>query len=66
MIYNNVKSLCDEQGLTIMALEQRAGLANGTVGGWRTAKPMAESLMKVARVLGTTVDELMREEEVGV
>lgn len=64
MIYNNVKSLCDEKGLTIMALEQRAGLANGTVGAWRTSKPMAESLLKVARVLEVTMDELMVEKEV--
>ena len=64
MIYDNVKILCEKQNLTIMALEQRAGLANGTIGGWRNSKPMAESLLKVSQVLGVSMEELMREEVV--
>lgn len=63
MIYDNVKNLCEKQGLTIMALEQRAGLANGTIGGWRNSKPMAESLLKVSQVLGVPMEELMKQEE---
>lgn len=61
MIYENVKKLCDEKGLSIMALEKEAGLSNGTVGGWRTSTPTAVSLQKVACILGVSMEELMKE-----
>lgn len=62
IVYENVKKLCDEKHITVMALEKAAGIANGTVGKWkwRNAKPLAETLLKVATALGTTVDELMK------
>ena len=62
MIYENVKRLCDEKRMSIMALEKAAGLANGTVGGWRTAIPTAVSLQKVASVLEVSMETLMKEE----
>lgn len=63
MIYDNVKSLCMKQGLTIMELERKSGLSNGTIGGWRQSKPLADSLFRVASVLNVTVEELMQEKE---
>ena len=60
MIYEKIKKLCDEKQITIMELEKTAGIANGTIGKWRNAKPLAETLLKVATALGTTVDELMK------
>ena len=63
MIYNKVKDLCDKQGIPIMALEQKAGLSNGTINGWKGgSKPLAESLYKVAQVLNVTIDDLIKEE----
>jgi len=62
VIYDNVKIFCEQQNLTIMALEQKAGLANGTIGGWRNSKPMAESLLKVSQVLGVPMEKLMKQE----
>ena len=63
VIYENVKRICGERNITIMALEKAAGLANGTVGGWRTAIPTAVSLQKVASVLGVSMESLMKEGE---
>lgn len=60
MIYDNIKALCDEQGLTVMALEQKAGLSNGAIGRWRTYNPGAIYLKKAADALGVTVDELLK------
>ena len=62
MIYENVKQLCDEKNMTIMALEKAAGLANGTVGRWRNSIPTAVSLQKVASVLEVSMESLMKEE----
>lgn len=61
MIYENVKRLCDEKSMSIMALEKAAGLANGTVGRWRNSIPTAVSLQKVASVLEVSMETLMQE-----
>lgn len=61
MIYDNVKALCEERNLTIQKLEEQAKLANGTIGRWRDSKPMAESIKKVATVLGVSMEEVMKD-----
>lgn len=61
MIYDNVKALCEERNLTIQKLEEQAKLANGTIGKWKDSKPMAESIKKVAEVLGVSMEEVMKE-----
>ena len=60
-IYDRVKARADEKKLTISALEVKAGVANGTVGGWRTGKPLAETLQKVANALECDINELLGE-----
>lgn len=59
MIYDKVKLLCEKNGLSISQLEIRAGLGNGTIGGWRTAIPAVDTVKKVADVLGVSVDSLL-------
>lgn len=46
-------------GLNISQLESKAGIANGTIGGWKNSKPYAETLAKVANILDCTIDELL-------
>lgn len=55
-LYDKVKEKATEQGKTIAALESEAGVANGTIAGWKTGKAYAETLAKVARALSVTVD----------
>lgn len=62
MIYENVKTLCASQGISIAKLEQAAGVGNGTIGKWRNSMPSVETLKKVADHLKVTVDELLKEE----
>ena len=54
-----IKEKAESLGLNISQLEVKDGIANGTIGGWKTSKPYAETLLKVAKVLKCTVDELM-------
>ena len=58
-IYDRVKARADEKQLTIAALEAKAGVANGTIGGWRTGKPLAETLQKVANALECDINDLL-------
>lgn len=64
MIYENVKRLCAERGITIMELEKACGIANGTVGKWalRNSSPRVGTLLRVASYFGVSVDNLVREE----
>lgn len=48
------------RGIAIAALEQKAGLGNGTIGGWRTASPTLDSLEKVAAALDVKVETIIR------
>ena len=50
-VYENVKAICDEQGIPICEAEKRAGLANGTIGGWRKYSPSLNSVIAVSKGL---------------
>lgn len=62
MIFDNISRLCKERGISIARLERDCGLGNATIRGWAESSPRVENLQAVARVLGCTVDELLREE----
>ena len=60
LIYNNVKELCEKQGISISELEKRAKLGNGTIGGWRKSSPKIANIQAVAKVLGVKVEKLLK------
>ena len=65
MIFDNVKRLCDEQHITIAALETKAGLANGTVRKRDSLQrsPLYDHVKRVSEVLGVSMEELMNGKE---
>lgn len=63
MYYEVVAKLAEEKGISIKALEQMAGLGNGTVGKWKTNKPNIGNLEKVAAVLEVKVADIIRASE---
>lgn len=54
-----IKEKAEALGMNISQLETKADIANGVIGNWKTASPKIETVLKVAKVLGCTVDELM-------
>ncbi len=61
MIYNTIKELCDEKGISITQLEKEAGLKSGTICKWDEHSPLVKNLQAVAKVLKVKVDKLLRE-----
>ena len=61
MIYDNVKHLCAEKGISISQLEKEAGLGNGTIGGWKTSVPRIDSVQSVAKVLKVKMEKLLKD-----
>ena len=54
--------MCKERGITIKQLERDAELGEGTIKKWSDFNPRLENVVKVADVLGVSVDDLIREE----
>lgn len=59
MIYDTIKSICDERGIAITTVEKKAGLGTGTIGKWRTASPSIKMLERVANALEVPVSYLV-------
>ena len=65
MLFDNVKRLCSERGVSVWALEPATEIGNGTIGKWRTSSPRLETIKKVADYFGVTVDELLSDQNEG-
>lgn len=61
MIYDKIKKLCEEKGLSIRELEIKAGIGNAVVREWNDRSPRLDILQKVAAVLEISIDELVKE-----
>lgn len=63
-LYQKISKICKEKRISINELEEKAGLSTGSIYKWNTVSPTVKNLKKVADVLGTTVGELIGEEDV--
>lgn len=60
-MYEKVKALATQKGMSIAKLEKAAGLGNGTIGKWRTSEAgiRLASVRSIAKVLGVSIEELL-------
>lgn len=63
MLFDKVKALAEEKGISIYRLEKEAELSKSSIGKWNKNIPSADKLQKVAKLLGVTVDSLLKEGE---
>lgn len=63
MYYEVIARMAKERDISIKALEEAAGLGNGSIGKWRTLKPNLGNLEKVANYLGVSVVDIIKESE---
>lgn len=61
MIYDNIKSICSDRGISISALERMAGLGNGTISRWNESSPRLDNIKEVADCLEVPLEELITE-----
>lgn len=59
MIYERIKIIAKEQGISINALEKKLGISRGSLCKIDTHKPSSEKIQLLAQELNTTVDYLM-------
>ena len=58
-IYDKIKAICKEKGMSVRQLESAAGLKNGAISKWNDSSPTIKSLKAVADVLKVKVDKLI-------
>lgn len=59
-LFERVKEISKTKGFSsLQTLSEEAGLSPNVVYGWKSKKPSASSLQKVADVLGVSVDYLL-------
>lgn len=58
-IYDKIKSICEEKGMSVRQLESAAGLKNGAISKWNDSSPTIKNLKAVADVLKVKVDKLI-------
>ena len=63
MLYNNIKSISKSKGIPIYKIEEDLVLARGSISKWTTVNPGIDKVAKVAKYLGVTVEELIKESE---
>ena len=58
-IYDKIKAMCKERGMSVRQLEVAAGLKNSAISKWNDSSPTIKSLKPVADVLKVKVDKLI-------
>ena len=61
MLLHNIRERCKEKGITLRQLAISAGLEETGIYKWGDNKPSVDKVAKVAAILETTVDELLKE-----
>ena len=59
LIYDRIKAICEEKGISVRQVETTAGLKNGAISKWNDSSPTVKSLKAVADVLKVKVDKLI-------
>ena len=63
-MYEKIKAMCIEKGITITALERELGIAKGSLSKIDKHKPSADRLQKIAEYFGVSVDYFTTPDEV--
>ena len=60
MLYDKISLFCKEKNIPLYLFEKECGLGNGTITGWKSSNPRIDSLQKVAKQMGVSIDELLK------
>ena len=60
LIYDNIRARARDIGISVNSIEKEANLSLGSISKWNTVSPTVKSLLKVAKILNCTVDDLLK------
>lgn len=63
VLYDNVKKLCEEKGVSILSLEKALGFPRSSICKWNDNEPGIRKVQKVAEYLGISIEKLLKEDD---
>ena len=65
MDFEKIRQLCSERNISIIDLEQKLGLGNGSICYWAKegVHPRINNVRAVAEFFGVAIEELLKKEE---
>ena len=63
MIYQKIKKLAKEEGISIASLEKKLNIGNGTIRRWNEASPTLENISKIAKYFDISIDYFVEWED---
>jgi len=61
LLLENIKRLCEKEGISTYALAIKCGMTGGAIEKWANVSPRVENVKAVADYFHITVDELLKE-----
>lgn len=59
-MYDEIRRIAKEQGISIPSIEKATGLSNGSISKWNDSVPTAKNLKLVADFLGVSMEALLK------
>ena len=59
MLYDNVKRMCEQKGISVSMLEKKMEFSNGSISKWNDNEPGIRKVQKVADYLGVPIEKLL-------
>lgn len=59
MLYETIKAIAKENKIPIYKIEEELGFAQGSICKWNEIKPSYDKVLRVAQILGVSVEELV-------
>ena len=56
LIYEKIKKLCQEKGISISSVEKELNLSNGLISKWNKVDPSVSNLKKIADFFGKPIE----------
>lgn len=60
MVYDNIKKICENKGITISQIERDLGFSNASIRKWKECDPGVKKVQKVADYLKVPIERLLK------
>mgnify|MGYP000412839367 FL=1 len=59
MLYDNVRRMCEQKGISVSMLEKKMEFSNGSISKWNDNEPGIRKVQKVADYFGVAIEDLL-------